>query len=78
MYILKISEQVNILMPSMTVHAMLLLICAIGHFEDLHIPGSRLKTWMSCSTGNLDLPLLFHFCFAIFTLFGDHIRFPEL
>ena len=61
MYIVKISELVNILVPSMTVCAMLLPICIIRRFKDQHIQASRLKSWMFCYTGHLDLRLLFNF-----------------
>ena len=61
MYIVKISELVNILVPSMTVCAMLLPICIIRRFKDPHIQASRLKSWMFRYTGHLDLRLLFNF-----------------
>ena len=61
MYIVKISELVNIPVPSMTVCAMLLPICIIRRFKDPHIQASRLKSWMFCYTGHLDLRLLFNF-----------------
>ena len=61
MYIVKISELVNILVPSMTVCVMLLPICIIRRFKDPHIQASRLKSWMFCYTGHLDLRLLFNF-----------------
>ena len=60
-YKVKISELVNILVPSVTVCAMLLPICIIRRFKDPHIQASRLKSWMFCNTGHLDLRLLFNF-----------------
>ena len=77
MYIVKMSELVNILVPSMTVCAMLLPVCIIRRFKDPHIQASRLKARMFCYTGHLDLRLLFNF-FAIFALFRDNIRFRVL
>ena len=61
MYKVKISELVNILVPSMTVCAMLLPTCIIRRFKDPHIQASRLKSWMFCNTGHLDLRLLLNF-----------------
>ena len=61
MYIVKISELVNIPVPSMTVCAMLLPICIIRRFKDPHIQASRLESSMFRYTGHLDLRLLFNF-----------------
>ena len=74
MYIVKISELVNILVSSLTVCAMLLPICIIRRFKDPHIQASRLKSWMFCYTGHLDLRLLFNFL----PYFHDNIRFLVL